>query len=350
MKPDRLRLLLLSPLLAAAATPRPVAPIQSYDSYKSWFIACDNALRCVARGISESDEAKVEIARDAGPAGKIEMSLAAASRFAPAAVRLDGKPLGLAAADWHDESDEQGTTLSTAKPALIRSLVTRLRNGTKIALGGATVPLDGFSAAMLRMDERQGRIGGVTALIRSGPAAASLVPAAPALPHVASRRIAARLSAGEAKQLIAKVRSGQRALLADEGCEASPGGMEAEAHALDDRRALVLIPCMMGAYQGSSLGFIATRATGSARLLDLPLPYQGNDTEHADTRWLTSAEFDPEKGMLSMAAKGRGLGDCGTAASWNWEGSGFRLASMSYQQACGGYGAGDWPDLYRSLP
>jgi hypothetical protein len=62
----------LGTLPIAAVPAAPSGPIQSYDTYKSWFVACDNTLHCVARGFGETDEAKAEIARDAGPARSIQ--------------------------------------------------------------------------------------------------------------------------------------------------------------------------------------------------------------------------------------------------------------------------------------
>jgi hypothetical protein len=62
----------------------------------------------------------------------------------------------------------------------------------------------------------------------------------------------------------------------------------------------------------------------------------------------TEADFEPSTGTLSLAAKGRGLADCGMSASWIWNGNTFDLSALSLQQACGGVAAGDWPTLFRS--
>ena len=117
---------------------------------------------------------------------------------------------------------------------------------------------------------------------------------------------------------------------------------------MDDKRALVMIPCLMGAYQGSSLAFVAPRGGGPGWRVLAPAPYLGNDPARTDVDMFTEADFDPATGMLSMAAKGRGLADCGMAASWIWNGDTFQLASLSLQEACGGVSAGDWPTLFRS--
>lgn len=340
-------------LLGAVAAPLAASPagtIQSYDSYKSWFVACDNTLSCVARGFTDGDQgAQIEISREAGRDGALTASIAASDRFALADIRIDGQAAGLAAPAWRLARSDDETTLTSSDLAAVQGLVRRLRNASRVTLAGKTaIPLDGFAAVMLRLDERQGRLGGVTALLKSGPAPAAAVPPAPPLPKVARHPITATLATGEAGRLIAAVRAGQKALLAKEDCDPSPTAMAPEAHALDATRALVLIPCLMGAYQGSSLAFIAPRAGGPAQRLIAPAPYLGADAAQSQVDFFTDAGFDPQDGMLTTVAKGRGLADCGMSASWIWNGDRFRLAEIALQQSCGGLHPGDWPTLFRS--
>ncbi|WBO23208.1 DUF1176 domain-containing protein [Sphingomonas abietis] len=260
---------LTSPLpVYAAQQNTSVSPniVQSYDSCKSWFVACDNGLHCIAKGISETYQgAEIDVDRNAGPTGRLSLSIRADRKFSLRNIRIDGKSVGLSAAAWKVDTSEDSTTVSSDDLVAIRQIVARLRNASKVTLGGdAEVSLDGFAAAMLRLDDRQGRVGGVTAIARYGPLPASSVPDTPALPRIPNRPISATLSQGEAERLIAAVRADQKAVFAKEDCEADTMSMEPEAYALDERQALILIPCIMGAYQGSSLGFIASRAGGQA--------------------------------------------------------------------------------------
>jgi hypothetical protein len=352
--PDRLvgAVLSLAALASAASTTAAApAPIQSYDSYKSWFVACDNGLHCIAKGFSEAYQgAEIDIDRDAGPNGKLMASISADRRVSLADIKIDGKPAGLSGPAWRIDASDDSTTVSSDSLPAIRQLVARLRDASKVTLGGdAEVSLDGFAAAILRLDDRQGRIGGVTAVAKAGPLPAARVPGPPPLPRIPVHPIAATLSAGEEKRLIAAVRADQKAVFEQEDCETDLTAMEPEAHALDGKRALVLIPCIMGAYQGSSLGFIAPRNGGRSSRLTLPLPCAGNDPERADAADLTNADFDPKTGKLSMVAKGRGLADCGMSAAWIWNGEAFVLSEMTLQQSCGGIEPGDWPTLFRSV-
>lgn len=325
-------------------------PVQSYDSYGSWFVACDNTLACVAKGFADSSHGtEIRIERDAGPAAKPVVTIRADHKFDRAGIAIDGKPAGLAAPAWEMTTDADETALASDDLASIRTLVLRLRDASTLRLGAEDdIPLDGFAAAMLRIDARQGRVGGVTALLRPGPLPAAKVPLPPPRPKIPYHPITARLAPGEDARLIAAVRAGQKAVFAKEDCEADVS-MDPEAYALDARQALVLIPCIMGAYQGSSLAFIAQRAGGSSRRLIAPTPYIGNGTDHSDARYFTDSTFDPKTGMLSDAAKGRGMADCGMSASWIWDGTAFQLTDMALQQSCGGIEPGDWPTLFRSV-
>lgn len=344
--------LLYAALASATSTEAAVpASIQSYDSYKSWLVACDNGLHCIAKGFSDAYAgAEIDIDRDAGPNGKLLLSISADRRFLIADVRIDGKPAGLSGSAWQIDASDDATTLSSDSLPVIRELVAKLRNASKITLGGdAEISLDGFAAAILRLDDRQGRIGGATSIAKVGPLPASHVPGPPPLPRIPAHPITATLSAGEDKRLIATVRADQKAVFQKEDCDADPTAMQPEAYALDGTRALAIIPCITGAYQGSSLGFIAPRGPGRSQRLVLPLTYSGNDPERADASYLTNDDFDPKTGTLSMSAKGRGLADCGMSASWIWNGQIFILSEMSLQQACGGIEPGDWPTLFRSV-
>lgn len=337
--------------IPASSWGAPAAPVQSYDEYRSWLVACDNGLSCIAKGFDDgSSRAELTIEREAGPNGAATATIATESAFTARDLAIDGKPLALDMSAWTlTTEDGDGSTLTTDDPAAIRALVARLRVGAMLSAGGAEIPLDGITAALLRMDDRQGRVGGVTALIRPGPRPAGDVPAPPAIPRIARRPIAARLSAGEADRLIARVRTEQAALFEKEGCQEMPGAMTAEANALNDMQAIVFVPCIMGAYQGSSLAFIVPRGKGASRQLILPTPYLGADAESANLSYFTEAWFDAEGGTISTAAKGRGLADCGTSASWIWDGAAFRLTSLDLQRNCGGRYPGDWPSLFRSV-
>src|SRR5690554_5647654 len=88
-----LRLLFL-PLMAVASSRAAILP--SYDNYKNWLIACDNGLRCEARGMSDkSSDAHISIIREAGPEGYLRVTVAAPFHFEPVDLVLDNVELEL---------------------------------------------------------------------------------------------------------------------------------------------------------------------------------------------------------------------------------------------------------------
>ena len=61
---------------------------------------------------------------------------------------------------------------------------------------------------------------------------------------------------------------------------------------------------------------------------------------------LMNVSFDPKARTLSSDAKGRGLGDCGSEATWVWDGQAFQLLSETEIDACRGVLPDDWPSRY----
>lgn len=323
----------------------------SYDSYKSWFVACDNGLTCQARGFKDDGSAEgpdLTFTRDAGPDAETLVTLKIPFAAQPSELKVDGGPLNLKPDAWLVQKEDTFTTLSLRGEA-VADLVSQLRDANELQTSNpeAVIPLEGFVAALLRMDDRQGRIGGVTALIRKGKAPASAVPQAPDLPTAPVYKPAAPLKAGEDAKLIARAQADLASTLTSEECntEMTSDVSRSEAFALDDTKAVAILACSMGAYQGSSLVAIVPRAEGKpAQLVRPEMPI----ADESDTAAFTDPAFDTKTGMLMMGARGRGLGDCGVSVDWTWDGEQFRLTTASYQMACGGSEPGDWPTIYRS--
>ena len=332
---------------AAAAAAEP-----SYDTYGSWLIACDNGLTCEAKGFEDgvAERPDLRLSRAAGPDAATTVTLTVPFTAERDAVRVDGRPLSLAAPAWTVKQEDGLTTFAADQPAAVADMLSRIRDAATLQVGTeeeGVVPLAGMMAALLRMDERQGRLDGVTALVPRGTAPAAQVPAAPPLPAVPRFRPATALSEAQGNALIRRAKLASAARFKAEECEENDA-QEADAtgaFALDERNALVILPCGMGAYQGWSLVSIVPRTANGAPVPFRPvLPFRGNTPENS----LTEPYFDPDTGILVFSAKGRGLADCGITAEWSWDGRQFQLRGAAFQDACGGSQPGDWPTLYRS--
>jgi hypothetical protein len=329
----------------AGAGPRPF-----YATYKSWYVACDNTGACTARGfpLDGGPGLDLTITRDAGAAGALTADIRAQDSFSPDGLALDDAPLTLPDG-WTETTSDGETSLHAEGLGAVRAFVQSVRNGVTLDLGGGmAVPLDGLPAALLRMDQAQGRVGGVTALLDPGAKPASDVPPPAPLPSVPPHAVTATFNPAEAATLIAVGQTASAARMQQEECEGTTDEVQPSVYALSKSEALVLLPCLLGAYQGSSLGILVNRQDKSVAPLVLPLSFGGNPSPDDPTDMLTEPDFDAGTGTLSMQAKGRGLADCGISASWIWDGTAFQLAALNYQDACGGVEPRDWPALFRS--
>ncbi len=330
----------------AFATP-PAAP--AYREFKDWIVGCDNQRTCIAKSAvqDESDADTLKFRREAGAAGTLMASIESDSSIDTSSFRLDGKPLapGL---HWINDADIGGYRLGNEGAlALARSLATGSVLQTSRDKSQPPVSLRGLSAALLFIDDVQGRVGNQTALLRAGSGAASAVLAAPALPVLHAVPRPPPLT--DAQAFTHTVRETHAALL-KQHCDPDLRDFSADsAEPLTATDALVLLTCWGGAYQSSLLVLRAPRhAPAKAALVVLPLaPGAPKPDPDDDPAVLSEADYLPKDGMLTSSAKGRGLADCGVAAEWVFDGRGFQPSSYDYQGRCSG-APGDWLALYRT--
>jgi hypothetical protein len=97
---------------------------------------------------------------------------------------------------------------------------------------------------------------------------------------------------------------------------------------------LVEIPCWRAAYNFGSIFFAADpKAPERARLLRFRM-WNGKAFEERTS--LSGPSFDAEKKRLTSFHKGRGIGDCGSAGAWLWNGSEFALEGYWLKLKCDG--------------
>ncbi|TAL65934.1 MAG: DUF1176 domain-containing protein [Burkholderiaceae bacterium] len=325
----------------------PAVPV--YREFKDWIVGCDNQRTCVAKSAvpDESDADTLKFRRTAGAAGALTASIAADDAIDTSSFRLDGKPLAVSL-HWMADADIGGYRLGgDGALALARSLAAGSMLQTSRGNSPPPVSLRGLSAALLFIDDVQGRVGNQTALLRAGSGAASAVPAAPALPVLRAAPVPPPLP--NAQALAHAVRASHAALLKQHCDPDLQDFSDDSAQPLTGIDALVLLTCWGGAYQASVLVLRAPRnAPAQATLAALPPP-PGAPKPDADDdpAVLTEADYSPQDATLSTSAKGRGLADCGVAAQWVFDGRGFEPSSYDYQDRCSG-APGDWLPLYRT--
>ena len=318
-------------LLAAAAL---VAPVPPSATFGNWTVACDNGRHCEAIGLPSADGTETEwvlyMSRGAGNSAAPKITLTPGFESSASGVvhlRIDGKQTSF-------RFDENGEPVGENA-----GLLAAVGNGRKVEVlnlantNVGVVPVAGASAAFRWVDDRQKRVGTVTAIVAKG--AATTVPMPPALPRIAqpptSKAPARKLRPADIKAIRA---------VGDDLCEEDV--RDVSTYRLDAVHSVGIVSCLMGAYQGASLVVVIDEASKwSPAAFEQPRAPERN-ADPVDSYLLTEAEYDPQSRLLSMHAKGRGLADCGESASWAWDGKMFRLASFHALDACLGAPPGTW--------
>lgn len=337
-----------------AGSPSAAEPVLSYNHYHDWLVACDNGLRCEAKGIArQRPYPNLSILRDAGPEGALRITIGASFRFASSELSLDGEPLEFAEPAWTIERHGSQTLLTTQELEEALAFIAHIRNGDRLSFGDrdARIPLAGLTAALLRMDEIQQRLDTRTALIRRGGRSADTVPPPPALPRLEPAGSAAVLERGEEEALLSAVQEFHNDPL-DSYCYGSMHLMTPiapRAWPIDDEHALVAIPCDVTSFQQvlSFIYIVERRPGGSIDLFQPTLRFT-SQRHPATFRSLSEPDFDPATGRLYAARKTLGDALCGHAGEWQWQEGEFVLAWFARQDTCGGSTPGDWPVVYRS--
>lgn len=123
--------------------------------------------------------------------------------------------------------------------------------------------------------------------------------------------------------------------------------MAPESFDLGNGNTLYLVPCMFGAYQGSSNGYILN---GDYVTQVVVLGAEGKTI--VGTLDLTSADYNPKTGILSTFAKGRGIGDCGQTSqtlikAGEYGGVTVKTIEIRSKSKCDGKYVDTWPVVFK---
>jgi len=325
-------------------------------SFKAWHMACDNLRACEAQGYGdgETPPAVLIVQREAGPAAPARWRVgfgddAVPAPTGPVTLRVGTLQLALAAPDPKTGFIELGAEAAAAlRPWLLRADVLRLTGAGRGSGPEWVVSLAGASAALLKMDDLQGRVDTPGALARPGSRPEAAVPAAPPVPTFRAPPLPAQRPADKA--LLAAI---HREIRPD--AENCPRLREAgtvdqgEIVRLDERRVLVLFSCWMAAYNAGSGAWVANDRPPHA---PVPARFQQPGSPGRDElEWPTFPSLEAAAGAalsLHSAAKGRGIGDCYSAYRWVWDGRRFALVEATVSP-CQGYTGGGLPmQLWRA--
>lgn len=343
-------LLLLLFLFAAGVQADPLQ-----KSFSDWQLTCNNAAFCVARSFPGDNGLVMTISRHAGvddrPLLRIDYGSAYSGELPGAPLQdnllLDQRRLKPDLKHWSVEPHH----LATSNAIAIDEFLAQTLDADTLQLtyqANASISLHGLKAALLMMDDIQGRVNGLSAWVKRGDRVVWDVPPQPSLPRLpAPLPQPAALTREETSGLIDY---GTWRINTD-SCSLDPMRREVSVAPLTDSKALLLISCETGAYNVIDLAFEVTRSqpyVARGLLLTLPFTPPSETDNQLD---LVNAEYDANTGFLYTFSKGRGLGDCGTATRWQFDGSEFVLAEYAEEKTCDAWhSSDDWPTLWVSQP
>jgi Protein of unknown function (DUF1176) len=193
------------------------------------------------------------------------------------------------------------------------------------------VLLRGSTAALLAMDEHQGRLGTMTALIGFGRGPAATVAAEDALPAVAPKPMTLIGTPGHPGI--------NPAGHTDPLCE-NAGELWLR---LGNGRQLRGI-CSGGGADNLAYRFYAAD-TKPPRVIPFRVPWKRTNAGDSE---LVNPSLSADGLILHSLSKGVGPGTCGEAADWIWDGTAFRLFRLREMTECRGITSSDWPVIYRA--
>ena len=329
-------------LAAAVATlPKP----GELKSFEDWAVGCDNGRACTAVSLMEMESGEnqltVQILRGPGRNDVAKLRIANVENRQPGSdvsFILDGTTQIATAQMPGDDAALEIALDAKAVTALKNGKALDLRDACGASLGSTS--LQGMAAALLYIDDRQLRAKSVTALVANGPSPANAVPLPPPLPAIAAATI------GKADTLKLSAQDMAR-IHARTSCDAEDGSIEArEAFRIDRKTWLALVPCGAGAYNYVTVPVLISSTASIRKMKVAEFDFAPGFSENGGPPLLVNAGWDAATGHLSSYAKGRGLGDCGSAEDYVWDGKRFRLISKVAMEEC--RGVIDWIPVWQA--
>lgn len=337
-----------------ASTTLPAPAPGEIKTFKDWAVGCDNGGNCqavslvanVAGGGFDSWGGPISITRTPGDNDVLKIKVLIQSKDVDRYKMLvDGNLIDTGPLVQGDYPIEiVGEDAAKVSRAII--------DGYKLQITGpdgenlTRISLSGSKAALRYMDAQQKRAYTRTALVSKGRR--TFRPLNSEVPTISVNQWAPAKRIPATTEIVDLV---ENSVCKDERFGVIEDQIYPMGQKGDRYRALVLMSCGSGAYNFSSTAYIGEikgdekdGATWAFRpaTYDLQPGWGGEERPPL----LVNAHWDEERQILSSFAKGRGLGDCGSAESYVWDGEEFRLIEASSMQEC--RGAYEWITTWRA--
>jgi Protein of unknown function (DUF1176) len=320
--------------------------------FSDWTVECDNVRTCSAFGFpAEAQERKgfIRLERAGGPQSPAEVSITifvdGAVGSAPLSLKIDGKPIPGVASLRDGASGQAGrdgftTRLSSDE---LGPFVAAIRRGVTLTLAGAkgevAISLRGAVASLLNIDDVQGRIQTMTALVRKGDD--RFVAVIPPEPDIVAVKPVQTIDAD--KSLAVKLRERLKSDLEERcGDVSADSEFTDEVFALDANHDLVGLVCSTG--YNVTMDYWIVNTSDVANVMPVKFEAPGK----APGNGLVNAKFDKLTGAIDFSRKDGGAGACGASGRYVWTGEKFALASYTEMGPCRGVPPKDWPIIWRA--
>jgi hypothetical protein len=319
---------------------------QAYRAFGDWDLACDNVRMCTAIGYSatSASNAYMILTRSEGPAALPVVEFAVTSdgpaRKRKLIVMLHRRgQVDIVIGPLEALSDGDIARARVA-PGLGAIVAVSLREATGITVRLVDRPqpnetgnvlLRGSTAALLAMDEHQGRLGTSTALIGFGRGPAATVPREDAPPAVAPKPMQHIGTPGHPGI--------NPPGHPDPACE---NAGEFWLRLTNGRQIRGI--CIEGGAYNTAYRFYDTD-TKPLRVIPFRFPWKRSK---GDDNLLVNPSLSADGLILHSFFKDVGLGTCGESADWVWDGHAFRLFRFSEMRECRGITSAYWPMTYRA--
>jgi hypothetical protein len=309
--------------------------------FRDWMAICDNGNACYAFTAATDGTGWIRIARQPGRDARPEVAVgywAPEGEVGPPSLNIDGEVYTLTPITEYPLVGEVSADRVT-------NVVRGLADGRSAQVGSAgDLSLSGASAALLWIDERQGRLDTVTALRRRGGRPAAAVAPPPSLPVVTPAPAVSQAGFGDKGQTLPAALEALPVVIACRTDTADTEWVQKEVMSarLDATTELWAVPCFMGAYNMGHEWFI-TGPGGRD-----PRPARLTSTSDDPTSTTINAGYSPETRTITAFAKARGIGDCGSASTWTWTGREFVLTKELEMAECWGVPVDYWPTTWRT--
>ena len=297
-------------------------------SHLDWEIACDNTRTCRTAGYYPQDEelkVSVLLSRAAGPGTPVlgELKIGqygddpVVDKLPPEfdlSMQINGKEVATIRVKNRHAHLPAAVVTALLQTLVHSSRITFVHGDNRWNLSDR-----GAAAALLKMDEFQGRMGTPGALVRSGKKSERSVRPAVAIPRVKAPRLPPpqpgddTFTTRHGSALLAALRGSSDCSALSESRSRTP---HIEATRLSNTQMLVSTLCWLGAYNASTASWIVETAP----------PFQ--------PRLLNDQASDVSAGSMSARQKGRGLGDCWSFEDWIWNGEALAHTHSSTTGMC----------------